>query len=380
VVEPKAGDCGLFLAHLRDNVAQGDEKLFRWVVGWLADIVQQPARKCGTSLVLRGKQGTGKTIIGKTMRRLLGEHYTIVTKDTHITGQFNAHLAKCLLLHADEAFWAGDKQAAGTLKDLATGDVHMIEYKYHDAIAIDNYIRLLISSNADWVVPAGMEERRFATVTVGDAYRENHEYFGAIERQLDDGGAEALLYSLLNFDLSQVDISVIPATEGLLEQKIQSLDPIKGWWLTTLQSGRLPAGCSAANTCPKAALYQRYLDHSSMTRARGERSIATQFGMQWRKLLPLSPGGKANLGTFSDGYYMHQFGPMKFGTVYQLPSLADCRRYFEELIGQPIIQEVDVPDLPEGSELALDEDSGGEDDWTIDDLPFREETGGGVPD
>jgi hypothetical protein len=39
----------------------------------------------------------------------------------YITGRFNSHLVKCLLLHCDEGFWAGDKAAEGKLKDLITG-------------------------------------------------------------------------------------------------------------------------------------------------------------------------------------------------------------------------------------------------------------------
>jgi hypothetical protein len=67
-VEPRPGDCSLFLDHLRENVAQSDDALYLWVVGWLADIVQHPGAKCGTALALRGKKGVGKTIVGKVFQ------------------------------------------------------------------------------------------------------------------------------------------------------------------------------------------------------------------------------------------------------------------------------------------------------------------------
>src|SRR5262249_46187444 len=44
-VEPRPGDCGKFLAHVRDNVAQGDESLNQWIIGWFAQIAQQPDKK-----------------------------------------------------------------------------------------------------------------------------------------------------------------------------------------------------------------------------------------------------------------------------------------------------------------------------------------------
>ncbi len=53
-VEPKEGDCSKFLAHLKDNAARGDEATYLWIVGWWAQIVQQPSVKMETALVLRG--------------------------------------------------------------------------------------------------------------------------------------------------------------------------------------------------------------------------------------------------------------------------------------------------------------------------------------
>ena len=63
-VEPRQGDCSKFLAHLKDNAARGDEATYLWIVGWWAQIVQQPSIKMETALVLRGPFGAGKTKIG----------------------------------------------------------------------------------------------------------------------------------------------------------------------------------------------------------------------------------------------------------------------------------------------------------------------------
>src|SRR5262249_26048091 len=77
-VEPRAGDCSKFLAHLRDNVAKGNEEHFKWNVGWFAQIVQQPTVKMGTSLVYRGKMGVGKTKVGEVFGSLIKDHYALV--------------------------------------------------------------------------------------------------------------------------------------------------------------------------------------------------------------------------------------------------------------------------------------------------------------
>ena len=125
-VEPRPGDCGKFLAHIRDNIAQGNTFLYNWIVGFFAQIVQQPDVKLGTALALRGEPGVGKTKVGEVFGSLLKPHYKLVADPRFVTGQFNCHMASLLLLHADEAFWAGDKRSEGKLKDLVTGTEHFL--------------------------------------------------------------------------------------------------------------------------------------------------------------------------------------------------------------------------------------------------------------
>jgi hypothetical protein len=168
------------------------------VIGWFADLVQHPGEKCGTALALRGRQGVGKTIVGKIVGSLLGEHYVAVSDPRYVTGRFNSHLVSALLLHADEGFWAGDHAAEGKIKDLVTGDFHFVEFKGREPIKIRNYVRLLVTGNPAWLVPAGMEERRFAVLDVGEDRMQDHRYFAAIEKQMAAGGRAALLDYLLN--------------------------------------------------------------------------------------------------------------------------------------------------------------------------------------
>ncbi len=91
-VEPRSGACHGFINHLLQNICQGDKRLTTWVVAWLAQLVQQPATKLGTALVLRGGKGTGKGFFVNAVGKLLGRHYVYVTQQRHLTGHFNAPL------------------------------------------------------------------------------------------------------------------------------------------------------------------------------------------------------------------------------------------------------------------------------------------------
>ncbi len=77
-VEPNArGEegCRLFLDHLRDVLCDGDDARFAWLVAWLADAVQNPGRRPGTSVALQGPQGGGKTVVGRYLGAMYGPHY-----------------------------------------------------------------------------------------------------------------------------------------------------------------------------------------------------------------------------------------------------------------------------------------------------------------
>ena len=319
VPNPRGAEgCPLFLDHLFHNVCRGEDALFAWVMGWFASIFQFPRAKTGNALVLRGAQGAGKTIVGQIIGALLGRHYTLAGDPRFVTGRFNAHLANCLLLQLDEATWGGDHVATGKLKDLITGDTQMIEFKGKEPITVKNYVRLMISSNNDWVVPAGLEERRFATLDIGEEQMQNASYFRAIMAEQKAGGDGALLHYLRNFDLSEIDLSQIPRTAALFEQKNASLTPEMSWWLDVLHAAQLPGDRHGEGTSPVAQLYAAYLEHA---RNRGvtRRTNETALGIFLRRYVPDLTRRKKVL----------EPGSSRRTYCYEFPALPVCRSAFD---------------------------------------------------
>ena len=66
-----------------------------------------------------------------------------------------------MVLFADEAFWAGDKKGEETLKGLITEESLVFEEKFKDAYSIKNHLRIIMASNANWVIHARRQERSF---------------------------------------------------------------------------------------------------------------------------------------------------------------------------------------------------------------------------
>jgi Mesyanzhinovviridae DNA primase len=216
------GECELYLDHLRDNICSDDSEHSEYLLNWMAYAVQFPERQGEVAVVMRGKEGVGKGVLAKEFGRLFGSHFRHIVHGNHLTGHFNAHLQQCSVLFADEAFFAGDRTHENVLKALITEETVLIEPKGVDSYSVNNCIHLMMSSNSDWVVPAGAEARRYFVVNVSDAEMQNHGYFAKITKQMENGGREALLFHLLNRDLSEFNVRKVPQTDALAEQKAHS--------------------------------------------------------------------------------------------------------------------------------------------------------------
>jgi len=348
--EAKPGQCDLFLNHLRDNICQGVEEHYQYLVTWLADAVQHPNKPGGTAVVMRGKQGTGKSFFAKSVGHLFGQHFLQISNSKHLVGSFNAHLRDCVLLFADEAFYAGDKKGEGTLKALITEEHIVVEKKGIDSEASPNYIHLIMASNSEWVVPVAMDDRRFFVLDTSENHRKDTKYFGAIQDQLDHGGYEALLHYLMTFDTGKINLREAPTTDALNEQKQLNLSPEQSWWYDRLHEGRILARHEQWETLvPKQELLADFIDFvktyvgNYMNRCSMHR--LTKFlhrvlppGFPTVKTMKCSPNPSQPLRT-----------GLNFCTnprCYGFPGLEDCRKAWNDVMGFNTVWQ-DVPDNEE---------------------------------
>lgn len=234
-IEPVAGTWELMKWHIGHTLAQGNLQAAEYIIRWAAWACQHADEPAEVALVLKGGKGTGKSTFGNAMRRLFGAHGMQVYTSRHLTGNFNAHLRSCLLLFADEAFWAGDKQGESTLKALLTESTVIIEQKGIDATAWKNRLHVIMAANADWVVPASHDERRFAVFELGE--KPDEPFFRALYDEMNAGGLAAMLHDLLHLDLQGWHPRQIVRTEALQKQKEWSLSPLAAWWEGVLQDG-----------------------------------------------------------------------------------------------------------------------------------------------
>lgn len=329
-IEPIQGDCSLLQAHMRDILCGGDKKLYDYLTGWSAYGVQNPALPTEVAVVLQGAQGVGKGFFAREYGALFTPYFFHASSSEEVVGRFNAHLQEALVLFLDESFWAGDKKSKGTLKHIITEPTLSIEVKYRDRFQTRNMLKIIIASNEPWIIPAGMHERRFFVLDVAPDRMQDQKYFGAIARQLENGGREALMYDLLHRDLTNFDRRTPPRTQALIDQQLLSLDLVSAYWQSILEDGQLPVECEFDREnnkirrpwgeVPKQRLYR---DFCKDARERGHTrldSIAV-FGKKLKKFLPPS--------------YPQSKKPRSGLTrtpVWVFPPLETCRDFWKRLM------------------------------------------------
>ena len=328
-MEPTPGDCSLYWQHVRDVICAEDDELYGYVRKWMAHAIQRTAILPETALVLRGNQGTGKnTFVGWFGRLFNSAHYAELASMNSLVGRFTGHLANKIIIFANEATWGGDKQSEGVLKALITDKIRFIEHKGKDGFFVDNFARVIIASNNDWVVPMGMDDRRFVSCNVSKGRVGDGEYFKAIHDQMDNGGLEALMYDLLQEELSDWNPRQRPrsAIRHALDQKLMSMSPLEKFifqWVVDKEVSKYQRDEERIGLyrVPHNRLYEEYTASCDQMKIQHRLDTKTFSLKVWGKLIP----------------YEYEFRNNSGKTIYLVPSAEDIIDYYErEVIRQEL--------------------------------------------
>jgi hypothetical protein len=344
-----SGSCDLYLQHIRENICSGNEVYYTYLISWMARVIQEPASAGEVAVVLQGGKGTGKGWFARTFGRLFGRHFIHIANAKHLVGNFNAHLQDCLMLYADEAFFAGDKQHESVLKMLVTEDILPIEKKGYDVEAAPNFVHMIMASNDPHVIRATGDERRYFVLKVGEGKRQDTKFFSAMNDQLENGGYEALLYYLQSIDLSEFNVRNVPQTTALQEQKLLSMSYDEEWWFRKLQDGRIldtDTQWERFVATERLTLdYIRYMDNWKQTRRGNETALG-------RFIARMVPHVKKTLRRVTVDEETWEGRPKRVSkrvNFYDLGTLDDCRQAWEAAHGkiewdEPVQMDMDQPD------------------------------------
>jgi putative DNA primase/helicase len=316
LIAPKQGDCSLFLEHLRLVLCGGDEKVYRYLVEWLAHIIQRPEEKPSVAVVLKSVEGTGKGTLFKPLKAILGAMAIQVNGAEQITGKFNALVANKLLVFGDEVDLT-DKRAANRLKGLISETSVTVEFKGIDAQQVPNYARFIFAGNCEHIILAGVRERRYLLLEPTSDKAQDKAYFDALHEWADNGGAAALLWYLQQLDISGFDPRRAPVTKALIEEKLANLSLANTYVLEQLTQIR------PFTDAPRIETEQLISDFIEWAHNCGEIITRRQASAMLGKTL-------ANIGAKRIGRLDR--GPGKL--FYEFPPLVDMRIKYAAMLGQ----------------------------------------------
>jgi hypothetical protein len=366
-VEPKEGDCPLTLQYLKEVISNNDEKVYNWILDFLAHMVQKPWEKPEIALVLLGPKGIGKSFLAKhIIRRIVDgnakpRHYFKTANPDHVFGAFTSQLDSIIALFLEEVTWGGDKRHEGRMKELITGDTHDVNEKNIPVYTISNRMRIFMSSNNDWVVPASKDERRYMITYVSSAHQGDKPWFAAIENELDNGGDSKLMYLLMNRNIDEFDYRGALNTKALIDQKLESLHDVEKWWYSVLYKGQIKLIESETNNgwicVGRKILYSAYCKYMKEINSRSKILSDREFGIRINEYMPriindeiqynedgrrvISIVGEKRIGKDGDRQY-----------CYVIPPLSMARELWEFRIkGKLDWLEADEWELPEHGEM-----------------------------
>jgi hypothetical protein len=264
------------LRHILWIVCRRDKPKFKYLMRWLAWAVQNPHRHAEVVVVLKSEaEGCGKSTLGVVMLEIFGtSHGLLVDHKEQLLGTFNAHLETICFVLGEEVLWAGDPKTADAFKSRVTSSVIPIEAKYRQQRLVPNRLHIMLTTNHDWAIAAGVNARRYFVCDVSDEVARDAGWFDPLYDDLKNGGTAEFLHLLLHLKLGNWHPREVPKTEELVEQQIMSAGLLACSEVEGL-AGAPYGGGSLGTEITTQVLYEAYTGYTK-TRVRPE--SLTRFG------------------------------------------------------------------------------------------------------
>lgn len=320
-ITPQPGDWRLIATYLLDVICDNDSDAYNFLIRFLAHALQRPEEKPGILIILIGGQGVGKGTLAKILRRIWSATFLQIHNIDSVTGSFNAALERNFIVFMDEALFVGDRRASDALKSLVTEPVIHINEKYQPERQMQSFHRFFAGTNAEHFKNTERDDRRDFVLRVSEARKGDHAYWKALNSEIEKGGVEAMIYDLLALDISNFNVRSKPSTQGLIDQKLQSLEPIPRWWHNSLIDGGFSEDEKWPDFIKTSTIVNDVFEMAGgrVFRKPGPVEVSRAMG----KLCP-----SASQKQLQNSYDR--------GRGYSLPPLAQAREEFEDYIGGKI--------------------------------------------
>lgn len=195
------------ISHL-EFLCGDDDKIFQWIMSWCALQVQKPGTKIASSIIMHGKQGTGKSMFWECFGKIFDPYFTVIDQCL-LEADFNGWASRKLFVLAEEVLANQSKSRhKNVIKQMITGGEITINEKQIKPWREKCYMNLVFNSNNRLPMLLDEDDRRFMVVKCD---RVNDDcYYHALAAEIADNGAARLYSFLKTWDLQGFDAYTKP--------------------------------------------------------------------------------------------------------------------------------------------------------------------------
>ncbi|KAA6389154.1 MAG: hypothetical protein EZS28_015319 [Streblomastix strix] len=208
---------------IKETIAAGDERVYEYILNWIAWIIQHPGKKSRAAIVLQGRQGIGKNRFTDVIVELTSRYSCPnITNIDEFTGRFNSVVENKMFAVLNEMMNYKDskKGVATVMKSIISDLTIRINEKNQPIRTAENVMNIIYATNADMPVQLDTDDRRHLVSAcktvhqVTEEHKEDVDYFNELSQSYTQEFYENLMTFFLERDISQFNPTLIPMTEA----------------------------------------------------------------------------------------------------------------------------------------------------------------------
>jgi len=334
--------CELMLDHIEQNMCGGDRDLATWFLGFLRDMILNPHQNRPIAVLMRGPQGSGKSLFCQLIGQWFGPHYLYAEDASRLLDNFNRHLDARIMVFLDEPKGSDMRREASKLKTLVATETINIERKGFDIESRRKVFRIFAASNDAHIAHIEKDDRRYLILNV-DAGENNNDknkqdYFGKLIREWNNGGREAM-FRWLRDDAEGLfeywDWNRRPVTAALQEQKDLSLSAAEAAIQAMLDDGTLPELHKKKDDGAVFVATKSFLEHNKLDGGPNAKDNTTAVGRLLRELADPMDDPRESFPNAATGKSDVRRGHL-------LPPLHEARARWEKHLGRTVSWTTDI--------------------------------------
>ena len=218
-----------FINFIKEIICDNVDTIFKYVMGWIATMIQNPGVKNETAIILKGLQGIGKNRFTDIISELLaGYSCKNVTDMNELTGSFNSVVENKMLIVLNELKNNGEDRMVNfnALKSIITDDTIRINEKNQPRRTAENVANFIFCTNNAYPVKIEVGDRRYVVLNVNGKYKGQFDYFSALMKGCTNEFYANLLTFFMKYDLSTFNVRDIPMTDAKQDLIEASRSPV----------------------------------------------------------------------------------------------------------------------------------------------------------